>query len=572
MSEKKGKGCLIAAIIFLIFIVFTIILFFSVKSALNPMPTVKDNSVLIINLKGEIPEYSEQKNISDFLKPKILSFADMYKILKYAAKDKKIKGIYLKISNPTIGFAKIQELLNLLNEFKKSGKFVYSYIDVSSENGYWISLPSDKIVMPESGYLEINGFKIGNMYFKELLSKLGIEAEVVNIGKYKSFGDIFKRKNMSEADREQLTLLLDNIYNTFVKDVSKFRKFDKNYVKNKIEEGIFLPEKALKSKFIDEITYEDKFLSKIKDFSKIEGIKYLKTIPHTFSTKKIAVVFVDGGIGMGRGGYDPLMGKVVGSDEIIKIFKKIRKDKRIKGVVLRINSPGGSATASDLIWREIRKTDEVKPVIASMSNVAASGGYYLSVACRKIVADPLTITGSIGVVSIIFNLENLYKKVGINVEILKKGKWADFPTGNRALTEEEWKKFREGSESFYKIFVNKVAKGRRKSFDEIDKVARGRVWSGKDAHTVGLVDSLGGLEEAIELAKNEARIGKNEKVGIIFYPKKKKLFDIIAENLENSEKIIFNRKGLREKIIENFKKYREKSPYLYLMENKIEVE
>ncbi len=577
MANGKNKGCLIGVIIFLIFIVFTLILFFSIKSNLNPVPVVKGNSVLVLKLSGEIPEYSEQKSISDFIKPKVLSYTDIFKILKHAKNDKKIKGLCLEISNPVLGFGKIEEIIKLLSDFKKSGKFIYSFIDISPERGYWLALPSDKIFMPESGYLEVNGFRVGGVYFKDLLSKLGIEAEVVHIGKYKSAGDIFKRTSMSDADREQLTTLLNEIYDRFVSDVSHFRKIKKGDVESIIEKGVFLPNEALKDKLIDGFCYEEGFFGKVKkvlhvkSLSKVSGKDYLKTIPFQFSRNKIAVVVLNGGIGYGKGGYDPLIGKVVGSDEMISIFKKIKKNRSIKGMVLRINSPGGSAIASDLMWNEIREINKIKPVVASMSDVAASGGYYVSVACRKIVADPLTITGSIGVISIIFNLENLYKKLGINVEVIKKGKWADFPTVNRAMTKEEWEKFREGSENFYKVFVNKVAIGRNKTFNEIDSIGRGRVWSGEDALKNGLVDELGGLNSAIKLVRQEAGL-QNKKITVVFYPKKKTLFDILMNNIETSEEILFSKKTIEERILERIKDFYRKPPYLYLMGKKIEVE
>jgi protease-4 len=546
MTKKKGWTILLVVVG--LFFLLGVMFFLGIRAALEDKPVVKKDTVLKIDLAGLITERFSQDPIGREFEGANLQMDALYKGLKMAKVDERIRGVYLRVSNPGIGWAKAQEIKNALSDFKENGKFVTAFMEYCDEKSYYLSLSADEIYLQPYSFAEFNGFASEIPFFKRALNKLGIEPQVEAIGKYKSAGDILKRDSMSRAHREATQALLDDVYEEFVRTVSEVRGIDRAKFEAALEKGMYQSEEALEMKLVDELTYETAVLDKIKE--KIYGkeannaedkrvrtisvSRYSKISPEDVGLdkgEKIALVYAIGTIVPGTSGQNPFFGRNMGSQSIVRMLRNVSKNKSIKAVVLRVDSPGGSGIASDEIWAEIEKVKKKKPVIISMSDVAASGGYWISAGSDAIVAQPMTITGSIGVVSALFDLSGTYDKLGIVWETVKKGEHADMPTDKRPLTEEEWQTFKKLSFDFYKVFVQKVADGRGKTWDEIDEIAQGRVWTGVRALQFGLVDSLGGLDAALSIAKEKAGLDPAAPIRWVVYPQPKGLFQSLVERL-----------------------------------------
>ncbi|MFQ6113868.1 MAG: signal peptide peptidase SppA, partial [bacterium] len=438
------------------------------------------------------------------------------------------------------------EIKSALNKFKEDGKFIIAFMPFCDERSYYIALSADEIYLQPHSFAEFNGFASEIPFLKRSLNKLGVQAQVLSVGKYKSAGDIFKRDSMSPDHREETEAFLNDVHEEFVKSVSEKRGIERAKLEAALNKGIYQSEEALEMKLVDELTYETSVLDKIKEkiYGKVatdDQHRSLRTISVNryarISPKevglgkgdKIALIYAIGTIVPGSNGHDPLFGRNMGSQSIVSMLQSVGKNKSIKAVVLRVDSPGGFGVASDEIWAEIEKVRKEKPVVVSMSDVAASGGYWISMGCDAIVAQPMTITGSIGVVSTLFDLSGTYDKLGIVWETVKKGEHADMPTDKRPLTEEEWETFEKLNRDFYDVFVRKAADGRGKTRDEIHEIAQGRVWTGERALQLGLVDSLGGLDAALAIAKRKAGLASDAPTRWVVYPQPKGLFESLLE-------------------------------------------
>ena len=466
--------------------------------------SLKDNTVLKLDLnRGIVENASDDNNPFKSLGGPFAGDADnvgMVQIregLKRAAADKHIKGIYLLANYPQAGYAQLEEIRNALLEFKKSGKFIYSYGELFSEKGYYVTSLSDKIYLNPAGGMDFNGISAEVSFFKGALDKLDIKPVIFRVGEFKSAVEPLLRENMSDANKLQYTSLLGSLNDHIMGQIAQSRGLQLSDLKKVADElGASKPNSALANKMITNVGYYDEFENQIRKSlkrevdDKIEYVsltKFMKAesaIPYNDADNRIVVIVGEGAIVGSKADKGN-----IGSDDWIAELKKAREDKKVKAIVLRIDSPGGSALASDVMWREIELTKKVKPVIASMADYAASGGYYMAMAADTIVAQPTTITGSIGIFAQFFNFENFLKnKLGVTNDRVNTNAHSDFPSVTRELDDYEKKWFQSSIENGYENFTAKAAKGRKMNIDRLKSLAGGRVWSGLEAKQNGLVD------------------------------------------------------------------------------------
>lgn len=524
---------------------------------------VKNNSVLEIKLDKEIMDRGSNNPFEGFnfmsMKPEPkLGLDDILKSIENAKSDDKIKGIYLNVSNISSsfgGYAIAQEIRNKLKEFKTSGKFIVAYNNLGfSQKAYYLASVSDSIFINPLGNIWFTGMGGEMTFYKNFLKKIGVEAQVVRVGKYKSATEPYFLEKMSDASREQNLAYTNAMWNQIAEAIAQERDITVDAF-NKLtnELAVRKPQHALDYKLIDGIIYEDEMEAKLKELTetkakkklnKISLVKYAKApnLNKKYSKNKIAVIYATGAIGFEQSST------AIGP-ELANTIRKARLDSTIKAIVLRINSPGGSALISDIIWREVDLARQAKPVIASMGNVAASGGYYIACAADTIVADPNTITGSIGIYGLFFSGEDLIKnKLGLTTDVIGTHKHASFgggypipfmPFSSRKFNKHERLIIQEFLNDGYDTFLGRVAAGRHTSVEAIHEVAQGRVWNAIDAQKVGLVDVLGGLETAIVLAKEKAGL---EEYRLTSLPKEKDPFKALIEDITG---------GVKTKILKN---------------------
>ncbi len=502
---------------------------------------VKPNSVLKLTLGKVIPEKTDNiapSGASGFeLGKKTLGLQDMLKALRAAKEDDDIKGIYMEIAEPMTNPATMTALREGIEDFKTSDKFIVSYNNSYTQNAYYMSSVADKVYLNPMGRIDFNGFAAQIPFFKDMIDRLGIKAQVIYAGKFKSATEPFRRKDMSPENREQVRVYLDEMYEIFLEGISKSRGIAVEELKSianeyKLKEA----ENAVSLKMVDGLKYKDEVLAELRERLGLEAKDKINSISladykkaavkkKDFTNKdKIAVVYAEGSIVDGKGEQGN-----IGGDKYAKIIRKIREDDKVKAIVLRVNSGGGSGLASEIIWREVIKAKEqgIK-VVVSMGDFAASGGYYIACEGDKIFAEPNTLTGSIGVFGLIPSVDDfLDKEIGITFDTVKTGQYATTGTLVYDLNENERKLYQEYISDFYTKFKKRVAEGRDMSMEEVEEVAQGRVWTGTRAKDLGLVDELGGLEDALAYAASEAGV---EKYRLVEYPKvKDKLEEIISE-------------------------------------------
>jgi protease-4 len=512
-------------IVFVICFVVVVGLISSIDS--DKTVVVSNNSVLFLNLDQAITERTPKNPFGNL--PIVggeekdgIGLNDFLKAIQKAKTDDNIKCIYLNVSSPNAGFATLREVRNALIDFKKSHKKIIAYSEVYTQGAYYLASVADKVYLNPEGALEFKGFSSELTFFKGTLEKVGVEMQVIRVGNYKSAVEPFILDKMSDYNRKQVTAYVGGLYNTFLTDIAQSRNIQKDSLYNiannyKVQQ----PQDAVNFKMIDALKYKDQILEELKGLSgrtRGENIRsvtindYAKNNTDTGEGKdKVAVIYANGEISGGEGSDNQ-----IGSERISRAIRKARLDDNIKAVVIRINSPGGSALASDVIWREIVLTKKEKPVIASFGDVAASGGYYIGCAADSIFVQPNTITGSIGVFGIIPNFQNLMtNKLGITFDGVKTGKYADIMATNRPMTAGERFIIQNELNRIYSGFVSRVADGRKKSKAYIDSIGGGHVWIGTDAVQIGLADRIGSFNDAIKAAAKKAKL-KNYKV--VEYP------------------------------------------------------
>jgi protease-4 len=523
---------------------------------------VDANSILHIGIKYPIAERTANNPLANlsflgFDGDKSIGLKDILANIKKAKTDDNIKGIFLDESYMMSGQATTEEIRNALIDFKKSGKFIVAYSEIYTQGFYYLASVADKVYINPKGFIEFSGFSSQVTFLKGALDKLGIEAQVIKVGTYKSAVEPLVLTKMSDANRMQVTSYLGSLYDHFLTGISKSRGINKDSLFNYANQmRIKEPQDALKYKLVDGLKYKDELLDELKerlkikkteDISAVEIAEYTKSTDEdikSVSSNSIAVVYASGDIAGGTGDDNS-----IGSETISKALRKVRLNKKIKAVVLRVNSPGGSSLASDVIWREVMLTKKVKPIIVSMGDVAASGGYYISCAADSIFAQPNTITGSIGIFAILPNMQKLFNdKLGVTFDGVKTGKFADLGNTSRPLTPEERAILQSEINHGYDDFTKAVAAGRHKTQTYINSIGQGRVWTGAQAVKIGLVDRLGNIDDAIKSAAKKAGL---KDYRLVAYPEQKSVLNKLGESFSADVKT----RILQSELGENYKVY-----------------
>ncbi|WP_276481149.1 signal peptide peptidase SppA [Paraflavitalea pollutisoli] len=527
---------------------FTVIMFFITMGFVSGLTAQKkettgEKAVLVLDLSQTFSEVKKENPLAGFGGGDQYSLPSLYetvRLIRYAKTDSSVKGIYIKAGGNGNGFGASDELRNVLLDFKSSGKFIYAYADVITQNAYHVANVADKIYCNPKGGLDWHGMSMQMVYLKGTLEKLEIEPQIFFAGKFKSATEPFREEKMTDANRLQSTVILNDLYGHFLQQASNTRKIDTATLHQYANENsVRYAQNALDLKLVDGLKYDDEVKDEIKErlkvskYDKINFItagKYAAAVDYkSTGEKKIAVIYAEGDIVDGKGDQEN-----IGGDTYRNLVRKARLDTEVKAIVIRVNSGGGSAMASENIWREIKMAREDKPVVVSFGDVAASGGYYMSCNADSIFAQPNTITGSIGVFSLLPNMQNFFKnKLGMTFDGVKTSPDADQLSVAKPLTPAQRQYFQNDVDTIYHTFKQRVADGRKKSLEFVDSIGQGRIWSGTRALELGLVDRLGGLDDAIECAAKLARISG---YGLKEFPEARSLFERIFGDYQQNAK------------------------------------
>ncbi|TYB31799.1 MAG: signal peptide peptidase SppA [Candidatus Mcinerneyibacterium aminivorans] len=534
MKNNKSKGCLVAFLIFTVFVGLGILfIFLSISKYTQPKTyDVESNSFVKIDLSKKLP-YKEE--VSYFKRKSNLTFFDLLNSLEKIKNDNNINGIILEdLSLPR---AQREEILAKIKNIQQAGKKVYAFTSNINRYKYSALSIANKIILTpsESNFLMIRGYYYSRVFLKRLFTKLGIDFNVIHIGNYKGAGEMFSRNEMSPYMKENITKIIDSFFETDIENIVKNRNLNNKEFTEEVLNGeyfLFSPKKALDNNLVDELLYRNEFYKKYNINNKkiIEINKYSQSFQRDLYKSKIAVIVADGNIVLGESkkSFNPLFGdqESVGSDTFIKMINKVMEDENVKGVIIRVDSPGGSALASDLMWNAVEKLKKKKPVYVSMGNMAASGGYYISCNADKIYANSSTITGSIGVVAMIPDFSEFLKnKLYLNFDHFKKGKYTNF--GNTShITEAELTLIEKSMRRTYIEFKTRVAKGRNKSSEYIENIAQGKVYTGQQALDNGLIDEIGDFSKVVADMKKNL---KTDNLSLEIYPKPKSFFEKLSE-------------------------------------------
>jgi protease-4 len=522
--------------VLLVFLTF-ILLFFALLRLREKPPQITDNSVLVLRLEGALPE-KPPVELPEFLGDRGgVTVAGVWMALKKAAADSHIKAVALEPDGLSVGWGAMEEIRGDLEQFRKSGKPVFAYLRTPSTRDYYLALGADRIYLGPADQLYLKGLRAEMMYFKKTLDKLGVSVDVEHAGKYKDFGDMFTRSDMSPETREVMTSVVDDLYGGLVARISSARKKTPDEVRAIIDSGPFTASRALQAGLVDELRFEDQMWGELKtklgggEPKKVAVANYIK-VPQEDAgiggKSRVALLIGSGDIVRGDPSDD-------GSEDNLtsygfnKLLHQVANDSMIRAVIVRIDSPGGEVTASDEIWREMNLLSKKKPTVISMADVAASGGYYMAMTGDPILAYPGTLTGSIGVVFGKPNLHGLYDKLGVSKDAIQRGKHADIDSDYTPLSPDEREMLRQGIDESYRDFVTKVANARHRSFEQIEPIAQGRVWLGDQAQPRGLVDDIGGLDAAVAAVKKKAGIPAGEHVTVTMYPARRSILDLLTK-------------------------------------------
>jgi len=503
----------------------------------RPALSLKRANLLEMEVMGELVEYKPRLGmIERYLTRAPIRFSDLLFALKEAEKDPRIKALLLRVGDNTLGWARAQELREAVISFRASGKKAFAYLEEAGTLEYFLATSCDWIILPSSQTLDLLGLLSEVIYFKGTLDKLEIKPEFFQAGKYKSAIEPYTRKSMSKEHREALESVLDSLYQELVGAISSARNLKPEQVKKLIDQAPHLAEEAKEKGLVDQILYLDQLEEMLEEIlsepvRKIGAEQYYRLrllsragLESFRKRPEIALVYGTGVIQSGSESGWEQWDQTLTCEQMLKTLRSIREDQKIKAVILRIDSPGGSGLASDLLWREVHLIRQNKPLIVSMSDIAASGGYYLAMEGEPILAQPTTLTGSIGVIAGKVNLRGLYHKVGMKKEQLKRGANADLFSDYSSLEGGKRGKLRRELEYFYQSFVEKASQARKMKKSHLEKSAQGRVWTGRQAKELGLIDEFGGLWRAIELAKAKIGLSPEERVKINIYPRVRKKF------------------------------------------------
>src|SRR5579863_408853 len=530
------KRFLLGFVIGILFVgLLVVLLGFAAMRFGSRVPTVSANSALVLHLEGDVPEQAPvDVTLPYFQEQPALTVADTWRLLQRAAADSRIKALVLEPQGLSTGWAKLEEIRAQILAFKKSGKPVYAYLRGAGTHEYYIASAADSIYMAPEDELDVKGLRAELLYLKGTLDKLGVSMEFEHVGKYKDYPDQFTKTGPSPETLEQINPILDQFYGNLIDVIAQGRKKPAAAIRALIDNGPFVGKEALDGGLVDGLLFEDEMYDKAGNPSKIADRSYAKAEAGSEQGKRIALVTEEGDITRGDDS-DGLQATGIASASAVKAMREVENDSTIQGVILRINSPGGDGIASDDILHEAKRLSQKKPTVISMSDDAASGGYFIAMTGDPVLAYSNTLTGSIGVFFGKVNLSGLYEKLGIKAELLTRGRFADIDSETKPLTPEQRAKLRKEIEEFYRGFVQRVADGRKRKYADVETLAQGRVWLGSQAKQNGLIDEIGGLDRAVELVKQRAKIGASDKITLVSYPPRRSIFDLLWNRQSDSE-------------------------------------
>ena len=539
MAVRRG----VVVVIFLIFVAVAVSAAGLIFTALlvGRAPRIDRNSTLVLRVNGDLQEMEPAGVIGQFFEgqPTVRSLVDA---LRKAKVDSRVTSVVIRPTGTAALWGKVQEVRDAILDFKRSRKPIVAYMEFGGEQEFFLASACDKVFLMPTSSLDLTGLASYELFLRGTLDKIGAYPDALHVGDYKTASNIYTEHTYTPAHREMAVSLNTDLYEQLVRGLADGRHKSEAEIRTLIDHGPFLPEDALRAGLVDDVVYEDEIDDKV-DLSNgaagadkrsahfLEQADYRNVTTSSLGLdrgQRIAIIYAVGLISSGPSNYDSPQGQVAGSDTLVEYLRKARADSSIKAIVLRIDSPGGSAIASDVIWREVQLTRKAKPVIASMSDVAASGGYYIAMPASAIVAEPATLTGSIGVVMVKFVIDGTLKKLGLNMEHVQEGRYADLYSPIRPFSASERARVEEQMQATYDAFVEKAAAGRNTTPEKIDAIGQGRVWTGRQAKQLGLVDELGGLERALALAKERVGIPQDAGVELVVYPPRKSIYEIVA--------------------------------------------
>jgi protease IV len=518
--------------------------FFALYLLFGREPAVPSNATLVLRVGGALTELAPNDVVGYLRGTRTPTVRALVDDLRKAKVDSRVRAVLLKPTGFESPFwAKVQEIRDAVLDFKKSGKPVYAYLEYGGDREYYLATAADKVFLMPSTPLDLTGVATYELFLRGTMDKLGVVPDLHRIGDYKTAVNTFREKGFTAAHKEMDESMNRDLYEQIVRGIADGRKKQESDVRALIDDGPFLPEDALRAGLVDDVAYEDQVDDKLRAGerrARLDTDDYSRVSTSSLGLNRgprVAVIYASGTIAGGKSGYDPVNGGIAGSETLIEYIKQARRDGTIRAIVLRVDSPGGSASASDAIWRElmITKTERAdRPLVVSMSDLAASGGYYIAMPAQVIVAQPSTLTGSIGIFGGKFVTGGLYEKLGAHIESTSIGKHAEIDGPARPYNPQELEKLQEQLQSFYDQFVEKVAASRHSTPEKIDAIAQGRVWTGRQGKQNGLVDELGGLDRAIAIAKQRAKIAADSDVELIVYPPRKSFYELLSDQFSGT--------------------------------------
>ena len=515
--------------------------------AVGRQPTVASNSTLVLRLDDDLHEVPTDGVVQQLLEGNEPGgLRGVLDALRKAKVDRRIQAVVIMPAGLKAPYwAKVQEVHDAIVDFRKSGKPAVAFLEYAGEHEYFIATACSRIVLMPSASLDLNGLATYQVFLRGTLDKIGVYPDILHIGDYKTAYNAFTEKGFTKAHREETESMTADLYDQLVRAIAEGRHKTETDVRALIDQGPFLPDEALRVGLVDDLAYVDQIDDKLHlgggKLTRLDDHDYAKVPAGSLGLNhgpRIAVIYASGVITSGRGGYDPFSGGVLGADTLIEHIREARSDPAVKAIVVRIDSPGGSATASDAIWRELVLTREERhdrPLVVSMSDLAASGGYWIALAAPYIVAQPGTLTGSIGVITGKMVTGGVYKKLGANIETVSQGKHAEIASPVRPFTDDERRKVQSLIEETYDQFIEKASESRHIRPEKLDAIAQGRVWTGRQAKSIGLVDELGGLDRAIAAAKQRAKIPSTSDVEVVVYPPRKTFFELVSKGFKTEQ-------------------------------------
>ena len=547
------RGLAIALTLVGVLVVLWVGVFVALYLLIGRAPSVPSNAMLVLEIGGDLSENSPTDIVTYLRGGRTPTLRSVVDTLRTARSDSRVAAVLLK---PT-GFAspywgKVQELRDAVVDFRASGKPVYAYLEYADERNYYLATAADRIFLMPSATLDLTGVATYALFLRGTFDKIGVVPDMHHIGDYKTAINTYTEKTYTPAHREMDQSLNRDLLEQIVHTVAESRRMTDPAVRALVDDGPFLADDAVKAGLIDEVAYEDQAMDKLRSahggtLVTLDGGDYAGVSPSSLGLNRgprVAVIYASGAIVGGRGGFNPLDGQTVGSDTLVDAIREVRRDQSVRAIVLRIDSPGGSATASDAIWHELmlaRQEKPDRPLIASMSDLAASGGYYIAMPAQVIVAQPSTLTGSIGIYGGKLVTGGVYEKLGARIETTSIGRNAEMDSPARPFNASELQKVEAQLRAFYTDFVRKAAESRHSTPAGIDRLAQGRVWTGRQAKQNGLVDELGGLDRAIAIAKDSAKIPADSDVEVVSYPRTKGFYEMVRDGFSgNSASAVSN--------------------------------